>query len=85
MPSAWCLRGPSGKFVVIRARVLGAMRAAPTPCSARAASSQALSVASPPSREEPAKSRTPAVRVRRRPMMSPTRPPSSSRPPKASV
>ena len=57
----------------------------PTPCRARAPSSQVWEVASPPSRDAAENRMMPAMRTRRRPRMSPALPPSSSRPPEASV
>ncbi len=77
--------GPSRKLVVSSASVDGAAIAAPTPCSARAASSQAGDCASPPSIEANVNSAMPATNVRRRPRMSPARAPSSSSPPKLSA
>ena len=49
------------------------------------ATSEAWLVANPPSREARENSTMPAMNIRRRPSRSPARPPSSSRPPKASA
>src|SRR5258705_8640669 len=56
--------GPSGKVVVIRASAVGAMTAAPTPCKARAASSQACVVAKPPNSEASENRTIPAMKTR---------------------
>ena len=74
---------PSGNVVVTRDSAVGATTAAPMPCNARAASSHSWVVASPPSSEASENTVTPAMNTRRRPRMSPARPPSSSSPPKA--
>ena len=84
-PIARLRGGPSGNVVVTRARAVGATIAPPTPCSARAASSHACEVANPPSSEATENRTMPAMKTRRRPRMSPARPPSSSRPPKVSA
>ena len=60
-----------GEAGVSRASVDGAAIAAPTPCRARAASSQAADWASPPSSEATVNSAMPATKTRRRPRMSP--------------
>jgi hypothetical protein len=78
------LRGdPSGNVVVARDSAVGATTAAPMPCNARAARSHSWVVASPPSSEASENTAIPATKTRRRPRMSPARPPSSSSPPKA--
>ncbi len=84
-PNARLRSRPSAKLVVIRASAVGEAIAPPTPCSALAASSQADEVARPPSSEARLNSRIPVMNTRRRPRMSPARPPSSSSPPKVSV
>ncbi len=84
-PIARFLGGPSGKVVVTRDSAVGATIAPPTPWMARAASSQASLVAKPPSSEASENRMMPAMNTRRRPSMSPARPPSSSRPPKVSA
>src|SRR5215469_6806564 len=84
-PMARLRGGPSGNVVVTRDRAAGATMAPPTPWIARAVSSQAWVVANPPNSEAAANKRTPAMNTRRRPRMSPARPPSSSRPPKVSA
>jgi hypothetical protein len=84
-PNARLRSGPSAKLVVMSARAVGAAIAPPTPCRARAASSQPADVANPPSSEAKLNSARPKTYTRRRPRMSPARPPSSSSPPKVSV
>jgi hypothetical protein len=80
------LRGcPSGKLELISDKAVGATIAPPTPCRARADSSHAWEVAKPPSSEATENKMIPAMNTRRRPRMSPARPPSSSSPPKVSV
>ena len=59
--------GPSGKVTAISDSAVGAANAPPTPCAARAASSQAWLVANPPSREASENSTMPAMKTRRRP------------------
>ena len=75
----------SGALVVRRASTLGAARAAPTPWRARVATSCPGVWANPPSAEATVKIARPAWKARRRPKTSPSRPPRSSRPPKARV
>jgi hypothetical protein len=75
---------PSGKAEITRARAAGEAIAAPTPCTARAAISQPDVVARPPASDARVKTAMPAMKVRRRPRMSPARPPSSSSPPNVS-
>lgn len=84
-PNARLRSGPSRKVVVMRDSAVGEAMAPPTPWSDRAASNCQESWESPPSRDANTKSRTPNMNMRRRPRMSPDRPPSSSRPPKVSV
>ena len=84
-PKARLRSGPSAKLVVIRARAVGAAMAPPTPWRARAASSQPEEVARPPRNDARVKIRIPAMNTRRRPRMSPARPPSSRSPPKVRV
>ena len=67
------------------ARPVGAATAAPMPCSARAAISVNSSLASPQTSEAMVKTPTPERNARLWPIASPTRPPSSSSPPKAST
>ena len=85
MPSARVRSRPSGKLVTISASTAGEANAPPTPCSARAASSRAEVVARPPASDATVNRLMPAMNIRRRPRMSPARPPSSSRPPDVSV
>ena len=84
-PIARLRGGPSGNAVAISASAVGATIAPPTPCSARAASSQPGEVANPPASDAAENSSSPAVNIRRRPNRSPARPPSSSRPPNVSA
>ena len=77
--------GPSAKVVVSSASVAGAAMAAPTPCAARAASSQVSDWASPPISDAPVNRTSPATNTRRRPSRSPARAPSSSSPPNVSA
>ncbi len=75
----------SVKVLLSSAIALGPAMAAPTPWTTRAASSSTPVVARPPASEARVKIRMPAVNRRRRPNRSPSRPPSSSRPPKVNV
>ncbi len=84
-PNARLRSGPSGNVVVMSASEVGEAIAPPTPCRTRAASNCQGSWAKPPSSEARVNSRMPVMKTRRRPRMSPARPPSSSRPPKVSV
>jgi len=59
-----------GAFAMREAAV-GAAIAAPAPCTARAVISHAWSVANPPSSEASAKTRSPAMKPRRRSSRSP--------------
>ena len=67
------------------ARPVGAATAAPVPCTARATISVMPSVASPHTREAIVNTPTPDRNARLCPIASPTRPPSSSSPPKVST
>ena len=78
-------RVPSRNVVVSSASVDGAAIAAPTPCTARAPSSQAADGASPPASDAAVNSAIPITSMRRRPRRSPARAPSSKRPPNVSV
>src|SRR5690242_3762578 len=84
-PSARLRGAPSGKLVVISASAVGAITAPPTPCTALAVSSHAWLVANPPNSEAAENSSSPKTNTRRRPRMSPVRPPSRSRPPKVTA
>ena len=75
----------SGALVVSSARTLGAAIAAPAPWSARARTSWVGVCARPPSSEKTVNMLSPISNIRSRPRTSPSRPPSSSSPPKASV
>ena len=63
----------------------GASTAPKTPCAARAATSMPKDVEAPPTAEAIAKPAMPPRKAHLRPNMSPMRPPSSSRLPKASA
>ena len=76
---------PSRKVVVTIDRAAGDTIAPPRPWRARATISHSEEGASPFSSEAPVKTTTPATNSRRRPMKSAARPPSSRKPPKASV
>jgi len=76
---------PSGKVTAISDRAAGAASAAPVPCSTRAVISIQDWVASPPSSDAMVKIAMPARSTRRRPRMSPARPPSMSSPPKVTA
>ena len=65
--------------------VAGIISAAPVPCRTRLAISISDDAASPAVAEESAKMMTPAMNIRRRPKMSPRRPPVTSRTPNESV
>jgi hypothetical protein len=66
-------------------RVPGIMNAAPAPCKAREATSHSSEGAKPIVAEERAKTTTPPRNTRRRPKMSPIRPPVTSRTANTSV
>jgi hypothetical protein len=70
-------------IAITSARTLGPASAAPVPCSTRAAISQPGDCARPPSKDASTKTRIPVRNARSWPSMSPSRPPSSSKPPKA--
>lgn len=80
-PSALFRSGPGAVPVVIRDSTAGPMKAAPTPWSARMATSRPGLVARPPIREARPKRARPGTSIRRRPSWSLSRPPRSSRPP----
>src|ERR1019366_5395503 len=61
----------------------GATIAAPTPCTARAATRRRAWSANPAANDEKAKTSSPKINSRRRPNVSATRPPKIKRPPKA--
>ena len=80
LPRSW-----GGKALVMIDRVAGIMKAAPIPCAARPATSQASLCESPMKALERPKTMTPKRNIRRRPKMSPSRPPVTSRTAKLSV
>ncbi len=59
-------------------RVPGIISAAPTPCATRLITRSVAPAASPAVAEERAKMTTPIMKIRRRPKMSPSRPPVAS-------
>ena len=77
--------GPFGNVVATSARPVGEAIAAPTPCSRRRDTSVVSSQAMPHSTDAMVNSATPTMNVRLRPMVSPSRPPSSIRPPNVST
>lgn len=83
MPIAFPRSDPSSKSVVMIERAAGASAAAPAPCTARRTISSPIECDSPPASEASPNTIRPAMNSRRRPNMSASRPPSSSRPPKA--
>lgn len=84
-PNAFTRGRPSGKVALSRARAAGARAAAPTPCSALAATSCPGNTANPPTRDAAANSARPASSTTRRPNRSAALPPSSSSPPNVSA
>ncbi len=77
--------GPGAVIPISSTITLGAAIAAPTPCSARAATSTPAEGASPPATEAITKTTTPRSRARRGPIMEPAFPLSRISPPKASA
>jgi hypothetical protein len=73
--------GPSGNVVVSRDMLAGAVNAAATPLTKRAAISSPGLLTSPPKTETSAKTASATRKTRLRPSRSAARPPSSSRPP----
>ncbi len=72
-------RSPAGNALVMIERVPGIISAAPTPWRAREATSQPSVGAKPAVAEARAKMVTPVRKTKRRPKMSPRRPPVTSR------
>ena len=70
---------------VAGAWAVGEAIAAPTPCSSRATTNVVWSQAIPHRIDAMVNSVTPTMKVRLRPIVSPSRPPSSIRPPKVST
>ena len=83
-PSALARSRGSGNSVTRMPRLTAEDAAPPTPCAKRAATSIAGEVAAPATAEAARNSAMPARNIRLRPSRSPSRPASSSRPPKAS-
>jgi hypothetical protein len=77
--------GPLGKVVATSARPVGEAIAAPTPCSSRAITRVGSSQATPQRMDAMVNKATPTMKVRLRPIVSPSRPPSSISPPKVST
>jgi len=84
MPKARPRSDGSENVTVKRARTDGASRAPKAPWTVRAMTSIGKSTDAPPTAEATAKPTRPVIRVRLRPKMSPIRPPSRRRLPKAS-
>jgi hypothetical protein len=84
MPSALLRSAPSAKVVIRIESAVGAMIAADTPWTTRAAISTPPDHASPHASEASRNSAVPAMNIRLRPRRSAERPPSKSRPPKLS-
>src|SRR3954454_12952742 len=84
-PMARLRSAPSSKSTVTSERAAGDSSAAPRPWTARAEISHTSFWARPPAREAPANRMRPAMNIRRRPIRSAMRPPSSRKPPKVSV
>ena len=76
---------PSGNVAAISDSAAGAAIAAPTPWSARAVIKQPSLVARPPNSDESENTRIPLMNSRRRPKISPGRPPSCKKPPNVSA
>ncbi len=84
-PSARLRSAPSAKVVVMIDSAAGETIAAPVPCTARAAISHGSDWARPPASEASEKTTSPSMNMRRRPIRSASRPPSSRKPPNVSV
>ena len=78
-------RSAGGNALAMIDSVAGIMNAAPKPCRARPVTSQASLWEKPMNALEAPKATTPMMNVRRRPKMSPRRPPVTSSTAKASV
>ena len=78
-------RSAGGNALAMIESVAGIMKAAPAPWTARQATSQVSLWAKPMSALDSANVTTPKRKTRRRPKMSPRRPPVTSRTAKASV
>jgi len=83
-PKALFRSGPSAKVVVINDSAVGAINAAPNPCTPRVIISHTPEIASPPASEANEKRNSPAIKSLRLPYRSPIRPPSSKNPPNVS-
>ena len=83
-PSARLRSSPSLNSVVIRDSAVGDAIAPPTPWTARPISRSGKFTAMPAAKLPTLNRARPTMNIRRRPRMSPIRPPSSSKPPKAS-
>jgi hypothetical protein len=77
--------GPGAVIPISSTITLGAAMAAPTPCSARAATRTPAEPANPPATEATTKTMTPRTRARRGPIMEPILPLSRIRPPNVSA
>src|SRR6476620_3072061 len=85
IPSALLRSTPSSTVVVMIDSVAGDTRAAPTPCTVRAAIITALKPASPHTSDGAVKTPAPVMKISLRPSRSAQRPPSSRKPPKVIV
>src|SRR4051794_13724525 len=83
MPIAFAWSRGVGNIVTIMPRITADVIAPPTPCTKRAPTSIAWLCASPQAREARVNTPRPARKIPRREIRSPSRPASSSRPPKA--
>nr|WP_231947790.1 hypothetical protein [Jiangella sp. DSM 45060] len=84
-PSARLRSAPSGKVATTIDSAVGAMIAADTPCTARAATSTSPDHARPQNSDDATKSTSPAMNTRRRPNRSAIRPENSISPAKVSA
>jgi hypothetical protein len=85
MPSALFRSGPSANSVITSARAAGETSAAPSPWVPRAMTSHSADCARAPASEAAVNSTSPAMNMRRRPIRSAIRPPSSRKPPNSSA
>ena len=84
MPIAFARSACSVKSVITSESATAATSAPPSPCTARAATSCPCEVESPQASDAAVKSPIPIRNMRRCPKRSPSRPPSSRKPPKVS-
>ena len=84
MPIAFARSAGSVKSVIISESATAETTAPPRPCTARAPTSSSCEVESPQASDASVKSAIPIRNSRRWPKRSPSRPPSSRKPPKVS-